>query len=509
MLRGRLMITFRAKKVAKGPQQPVSTGNVLGCHNLNRDHVMQFNFRFNLACSLLWTLSSCLAMASDWNQFRGPGGTGLGEQLKSAPLSLEQVTWKSEIGTGTSSLAHHGDRIFTTAYEGDKRFVVCLSAVDGKQLWREELVSARKETATPPNGPATCTPVCDAHRVIVLFPDVGLLAYNHDGKQLWKNDLGPFYSMHGISASPLLVNDKIIVVADQLQNPFIACLSASDGKEIWRSERLLGVTGGYSTPTVLTRDGQQFVLSAAPGELVAYNLQTGEKEFSLLGLTNAPVSLAVLDQDHLYYSEPPGEPIPMEALGDADKNKDGVIELGEVKNSVGTYRLIERIDNGFGNGDGQVDKAEWDKGFGSFLNKGGLSCVQLTWDEGKLNGTVKWKYTKTTPYIPSALVVGGIVYVINDGGILMGFDAQTGDLIKRDRMRDATGQYYASPIAAGDRIILASLQGKLTVVQSGKEFSVLGTTDLGESIVATPSIQDGKLFVRTRKQIFCFGPASS
>jgi hypothetical protein len=43
------------------------------------------------------------------------------------------------------------------------------------------------------------------------------------------------------------------------------------GTELWRTERLLGVTGGYSTPSVAEVDGEKFLISAAPGEMIAYD----------------------------------------------------------------------------------------------------------------------------------------------------------------------------------------------------------------------------------------------
>jgi outer membrane protein assembly factor BamB len=300
------------------------------------------------------------------------------------------------------------------------------------------------------------------------------------------------------------VDGRLIVTIDQLQSPYIAAFDVTNGNQLWKVERLQGITGGYSSPTFVEIGTRKLIISAAPGEMVAYDLETGEKRLSMIGLTNAPVAVPVVYNDHIYYTEPPGEPIPMEALGNADANKDGVIELEEVKNSVGTFRLIERLDKGFGNDDGKVDQAEWDKGFGSFLNKGGLSCIHLEKRGDAIEGTLKWKYTKSTPYIPSALVSDDLVYIINDGGVLICFDAQTGDIIKRERLGEATGQYYASPVSAGDRMVLANLQGKVSLLKTGRDFKLIKTIDLEERIVATPSIYQGRLYIRTNSQVYCF-----
>ena len=162
-------------------------------------------------------------------------------------------------------------------------------------------------------------------------------------------------------ASPILEDGYLIVTIDQLQAAYIVAFDLASGKELWRVERLLGITGGYSTPGIMMFEGVKLIVSAAPGEMLAYDLKTGAKRMSLLGLTNAPVSLPVIVEQRIYYTEPPGKPLPMSALGNADKNGDRVIELTEVKDSIGIYRLIERLDQGFGNGDGKVDEAEWNK----------------------------------------------------------------------------------------------------------------------------------------------------
>lgn len=133
------------------------------------------------------------------------------------------------------------------------------------------------------------------------------------------------------------------------------------------------------------------------------------------------------------------------------------------------------------------------------------TCVEVSQRDGTIENKVVWKYTKTTPYIPSLLVIDGIVYIINDGGILTSFDAVTGDVIKRSRLSDATGQYYSSPVSDGKKMLFANLESRVSLVQSGREWKPLSTLDFEESIVASPSIQSGRLFIRTETQLYCFG----
>lgn len=460
--------------------------------------------KFGFACLFTSTVCS-LAQADDWNRFRGPNGSGVATELKLSTLGEKSIRWKKELPSGSSSPIIHDGKLLLTSFKGEDRTVHCLNLADGSEVWTHNVKKLRSEAATPPNSPATCGLACDGQRILAFFPDAGLVALSLDGKQLWLKDLGPFSSMHGLSASPILYQDMVFLSVDQLADPYIVAMDAKTGTEKWRTERLLGVTGGYSTPTLLNVESKVYLLSASPGELVAYDVQSGQRAASIEGLANAPVATPVVVGDRVYYNEPPGEPIPMSALGNADKNKDGVIETSEVAGSVGASRLIKRIDEGFGNKDGAVSEAEWDKAFGTFLNKGGMSCIQFRHEGSQLTGSVVWKYTKSVPYIPSVLVTEEIAYLINDGGILLAFDRQSGNLVQRGRVGEAAGQYYASPVAGGDKLVLASLDGKLTHVQLGKQFEIKETFSLEEPIVATPTIHNGLLYVRSEKHLICFG----
>ncbi len=442
---------------------------------------------------------------SEWSQFRGPNGNGKGSALHEGfDLALDKATWKRELTKGTSSPIISNGKLFVTSFEGTQRVITAFNPVDGELLWDYAIPSLRKETATPPNGPATCTPACADNYVAAFFPDAGLVVCDTNGKLVWQKDIGPFFSMHGISASPIIVDSRLIITVDQLSDSYIVAFDLRNGDQLWKVDRVMGITGGYATPAVIELGERKLIVSPSPSEMLIYDAATGEQVSSIAGLTNAPVTVPAVFGNRFCYSEPPGEPMRMDALGPADKNNDGFIELSEVERSVGMKRLIERIDQGFGNSDGKIDGAEFEKAFNTFLNRGGLSCVELTDKAGTIEPNVIWKYTKATPYIASALMVDDLVYIINDGGIMICFDASNGEVVKRERLSAATGTYYASPIAAGDKIVAANLDGKLTLLQTGREFSVLKTVDFGEPIVATPSVAQGKLFVRTDTALYCF-----
>ena len=95
--------------------------------------------------------------------------------------------------------------------------------------------------------------------------------------------------------------------------------------------------------------------------------------------------------------------------------------------------------------------------------------------------------------------------MVKAGGIVTAIDPATGLATKEGRSKDAPGDYTASPIAADGKVFLASVNGKVTVLKAGREWEILGVNDLGEEINATPALSGGRLYVRTRGTLYCFG----
>jgi outer membrane protein assembly factor BamB len=69
------------------------------------------------------------------------------------------------------------------------------------------------------------------------------------------------------------------------------------------------------------------------------------------------------------------------------------------------------------------------------------------------------------------------------------------------------GQYYASPVAADNKLFLADADGKMTVLKAAGEWEILAVNDLGDEIHATPALNDGLIYVRTHDMLYCFGAA--
>ena len=66
----------------------------------------------------------------------------------------------------------------------------------------------------------------------------------------------------------------------------------------------------------------------------------------------------------------------------------------------------------------------------------------------------------------------------------------------------------ASPVAADEKIFMASELGKVAVLSPGSGLNVVAVNDLDDLIYATPAIADGRLYIRTRNTLYCFGKES-
>ncbi len=456
---------------------------------------------------LICILLSTFLAAADWNQFRGPNASGIAA-AKGLPQEFgpgKNMTWKAELPAGKSSPVFAGKRIFLTGHEGEKLVTLCIDRESGRTLWRREVDRARQEKRHKLNDPAAPTPVTDGDNVYVFFPDLGMVAYSNDGREKWKLPLPAMPSMQGVAGSPILAGNRLILVVDQAQDSYMLAINTRNGEQVWRQQRKPAPGGAYSTPVLMK---PSVMVTFSPFALEAFSTESGKALWRVGGLPPQPKATPVVVGDTIYClarsfygdSLPAISPFDI-ALEQNDRNKDDLIGKEEAPEGPAKmyFGVVDR------NKDGTVNAAEWAQMIEAAAPKSALVAVKPSGAGDLPESAVLWRFHRNISDVPTPLVYGDTVYMVQNGGILTAIDSRTGEVRKQSRLTGALGDYYASPIAADGKIYLANNEGKMAVVKAGAEWEVLTVNDLGEDVYATPAIVDNALYVRTGRALYRFG----
>jgi len=451
---------------------------------------------------------------AEWDRFRGPNGSGVSETsgLPAEFGPAKNLVWKTALPPGHSSPVLSGTRIFLTAYEGDKLLTLALDRTSGKILWRREAPRPRKERVDSRNSPASPSPVSDGKNVYVFFADYGLVSYGLDGNERWKLPLGPFDNLYGMGASPIVAGDKIVLVCDQTRGSFILAAGKDDGRVRWRRERPEALSG-HSTPIVFEpKPGVMQIIAPSSFRMDAYSVATGETEWFVHGLASEMKSVPVAVGDTIYingYNLPENDPgkqvkVPSfaEMLEKNDTDKDGKLSIKEMpdKKHESYFPYLDLAHDGF------LDAEDWRVYTLMMSAENGLLAVRPGNGRGDLTATaLKWSYRRAIPQLPSVVIYRDVLYMINDGGVLTTLKPSTGEVLKQARLRGAADRYFASPVAADGKVFFVSLNGTVTVLEAGPEQTVLSKNDLDDESYSTPAIADGRIFIRTKSALWCFG----
>jgi outer membrane protein assembly factor BamB len=444
-----------------------------------------------------------------WTQFRGPNGSGV-DSASGYPVEFspsKNVVWKTGIPFGQSSPVIAGGRVYLTASEPTKLLTICLDAKNGRELWRREIPRKHPQTIFRANDPASPTPAADANGVVVFFAEFGLAAYTADGNDRWKLPLGPFKNFYGMAASPILAGGLLVQVVDQQSGSFLLALDPKTGRQRWKTERAsAGI--GWATPMVYRpADGPAQLIVLGSTRLDSYYLATGEPVWWMPVASGGALGVPVAAKGSLMVStlasNEPWMPTFASVLTMYDKDHDGRLSHDEFKGDKDLGEHFGWID---ANSDGYVTEAEWNDARSMGMGDYGAIAIQADKAKGKVEPTaVRWRFKKNLPYIPAPLLYEDVYYMVRDGGIITSLNPATGELLKEGRSRDALGEYYASPVAADHKVFLISVEGKMTVLKAAPQWEVLAVNDLGDEIHATPALSEGRIYVRTRGALYCFG----
>ncbi len=415
---------------------------------------------------------------ANWPQFRGPLAAGSSME-KALPLRWdreENAVWKAPVpGSGWSSPVVWGRRIFLTSvvaegkgeeprkglYLGGERprppeavhrwIVLCVDLETGRILWERETHKGAPESPRHlKNTYASETPVTDGERVYAYFGNVGLFAYDMEGKSLWSQKLGSFRTRNGwgTASSPVLHEKRLYIQNDNEDRSYLLAFDAKGGQEIWR--RLRDEKSNWSTPFIWENEKRSELVTTGSGAVRSYDLD-GKLLWELKGMSSITI------------------PTPTAAFGLL------YISSGYILDQERPVYAIR---------------------------PGASGDISLANKETQ-NGSIAWSKRQAAPYHPSPLISGDHLYILHDRGFLSCYDARSGkEIYERRRFSEEATAFTVSPWAYGGRVFCLSEDGDTFVVPEGPEFRVERRNSLGEMCMATPAIAGRSLLIRTAGHLY-------
>ncbi len=491
-------------------------------------------FAHGVLTGLLLAFAACPAplQADDWPQFRGPNSSGISAASQPLPETFsatENVRWSASVGEGVGGAVVAAGRVFVsgmTAAETVSLFA--FDATSGKKLWQRDWPTGPLPEVHQINSHASATPAADADRVYLYFSSLGLLAVDaRTGQDEWRQALPvPFFVFKwGAGMSPVLYRDMVLFCQDDDLSPALYAFDRATGKLLWKDDRL-DMSVNYSHPVVNTVDGRDEIVVAGTGLLIGYDPQTGKRRWHaktlLRNIKTTPVCV-----DGVIYISLQSSGIANQWLVAVDQadtgNKDGKVDKAEIQAYVGKELVPEiffkrTFDRGDLNQDGVLEGAELDVAFlhpDNFAGASFTSTGESAADEfilavrggGTGNVTashVLWKHpTKHTDHVVSPFVSDGRLLLIKGGGISTVFETRTGTPLRGPKRVANATNYFASPVSGDGKIYVAGENGMVVVLKNDPDYEELAVNDVAGSIVATPAIAQGALFIRTRDRLLC------
>jgi outer membrane protein assembly factor BamB len=127
---------------------------------------------------------------------------------------------------------------------------------------------------------------------------------------------------------------------------------------------------------------------------------------------------------------------------------------------------------------------------------------------GDVTGThVAWRETKGSPFVPSPVLHGDRLYMVNDmASIATAYEAATGRVVWQGRLGEARREgFSSSPVVADDKVFLTNDSGETFVLRAGPQFEVLRVNRLEAAVLASPALVDGHFYFRTEGELLAIG----
>jgi outer membrane protein assembly factor BamB len=382
-----------------------------------------------------------------WPRWRGPSGQGYvdGTNYVDTWSNSENIAWRVDVpGVGHSSPIVWGDHLFLTTgtEDGSRMSMLAFSRTDGRLLWETVVPSSGIEHVYWKNTRASATPTTDGTLVWASFGTHGLVAFDFSGDIVWQTKLGDLANYHGSAGSPVLYKDRIFLFQDHNGTDTLGSYVAAFDAQTGETiwKQDRSARVGWGTPIVIRTDTRDELIVSSQRTVQAYDPDTGAELWTVRGNTFEVIPTPVVGHGLVFCSSGRAGP---------------------------TFAI----------------------------RPGGTGDVT--------DSHVEWRSPKGSPFVPSAIIHGDLLYLINDmQSILTVFEAATGELAYQGRLGTPVREgISSSPVVVGDKLFFTNDLGQTFVVRAGRTFDLLHVNDLDAQVIASPALVDGTWYWRTATEL--------
>ncbi len=238
---------------------------------------------------------------ADWPNFRGPGFSAVVEDagIQVRWSSRPPVLWKRDLGSGFSSFACVGDRVYTAGTRDGHQVLYALDATRGDEIWSTRIEPAYRERQGG-DGPRA-TPTVSGERVYMMGARGTVLCVDLAGNKVWDRTFSGVPEW-GFSGSVLVEGDLAVVAAGGAAGGLVA-LDRETGATRGSTAGGRG-PAGYATPYPFTIDGTRYIAGFLGREAIVVEAATGKEFWKLRWRTSYDVNAAtpIFDGGRLFLS---------------------------------------------------------------------------------------------------------------------------------------------------------------------------------------------------------------
>ncbi|WP_182865622.1 outer membrane protein assembly factor BamB family protein [Stieleria mannarensis] len=495
-------------------------------------HQRGWAFRYPLVPAVVLTGSLVVATAAgaaDWRRFLGPQGNSISPDSTHVPETwsdTENVQWKADLpGQGVSSPIVVAGKVFVTSYSGYgtggedekiedlKRHLSCFDAATGDLLWDKTIDAVQPEDpysgmGVPAHGYASHTPTSDGKHVFAFFGKSGVIAFDLDGNEIWRNSVGTGSGQQrwGSASSPIVYQSDaqtLVIVNASDESESLFAFDAATGKEVWNTPAG-DLASTWSTPNLVKSGDRTDLVITVPGEVWGLNPETGKLRWYSRGTTDntASASPIVVDDVVIAVGGRSGDAVAVKAGGKGDVNESHVVWDANIPGRFATPihhdghlyvfngGVLSCYDAKTGDRVNQKRLAASRGGGGGNRGGGGRPG-------GGFGGARDDSGGDRGPRDGDGEQAGG-----RGRG---GFGGRPGGGGGRGGFGDRRNQEYATPVLADGKIYVVAPGGEVHVVGATPEMELRQTNKLTDDsgFSGSPAISDGRLYLRSGSALYC------